>query len=472
MIGDFLNPLRAVLLWFGLTLATISSAAKAEECGALALVNARVIADDFASWREDQTLLIADGLIVAVGPGGEIEIPEGAQTIDLSGKMVIPGLWDAHVHTRYDGIDHLRLLLLHGITSLRDMGGPWTHLDRMKQWREEIASGERLGPRIWTAGTVLDNPGANWAHITVVHSPTEAREAVRKLKAEGADFVKVYSNLTPENYFAIIDEARLQDLPVHGHLPDAIAPDAASRAGQHTVEHADVLALALASGPAELDARGQPLNASLVGRIDPDKARLLAGVFKANDTYLVPTLSVMEHYTTLSTDTERARANPALRFIPAPYLKEWSAMVPRDPSEWQASALLARDITRLMHENGVPIVAGTDTVKPYFVPGDALHYELALLVKAGLSEGEAIRAATLTPARMMGVADSGLIEPGYMADLLVLNADPLADIANTRAIAAVVSAGRLIDRSDLDRIAGEIAAAAAQWNGLPSGRDR
>ncbi|MEE4539932.1 MAG: amidohydrolase family protein [Erythrobacter sp.] len=464
---------KMAIFWLGLSLIVGSGSASAAHSQPVALINANVLDEDFKGTTPNQTILIVDDRIVAVGMSGVVEVPQDARVVDLSGKTVIPGLWDAHVHTRYEGIDHLRLALIHGITTIRDLGGPWEHLHRLTQWRSEIDSGERLGPRIWTGGTVLNNPGANWAHITVVNTPEEGRQAVRRLRREGADFVKVYSQLTPDNYFAILDEADIQGLPVDGHLPYALSPEQAAEAGQRAIEHADNLAVGLSAGSPQTDADGRPVFANIVGKLDEKVIAQVAGVFIANETFLVPTLALPEHFVRLRTHQEDVRANPALRFIPRPYLSEWEASLPlTNLAEWQASALLAQQITISLHENGVPILAGTDVIKPFFVPGDALHQELASLVEAGLTEGEAIKAATLIPSQMMGVDDSGLIKAGYVADLVVLDQDPLSDIANSRKIAAVMRAGRLLDGANLDHMSDEIVAAAAQWNGLPSGRDR
>jgi len=445
----------------------------AEQSSVTALVNANAIDETFESTKRDQTILIAVDRIVAVGDTSEIEIPRDATVIDLAGKTVIPGLWDAHVHTRYDGIDHLNLLLLHGVTTLRDLGGPWRHVARLTEWREQIAGGAMLGPAIWTGGTVLNNPGAGWSHITVVNSPVEARAAVRRLKSAGADFVKVYSHLSRDNYLAIVDEANKQGLPVDGHVPYGVSPEEASRLGQRAIEHANVLVASMATREPDLDENGRPRMASLVDHLDPEGVATLASVFRTNGTYLVPTVALSQHFADATKGEARVLENEALRFIPSPYLKAWRENFrPRNLEEQEAGAVLARQVTLYLHQNGVPIVAGTDTVKPYFVPGDALHAELEILVAAGLGEGEAIRAATLTPAKMMGVDDSGLVKAGYVADLVILDRNPLEDIRNTRSISMVVRAGRILDRTALDQIATDIEARAARWSGLPSGRDR
>lgn len=447
-------------------------ASQTREARILALVGANVLQPDFTTLAPNQTLLIKGARILEVGPRDSLAVPAGAEVIDITGKTVIPGLWDAHIHSRYRGIDHMRLLIAHGITSTRDLGGPWEHLARLRRWREAITAGGMVGPRIWTAGTVLDNPGARWSHITVVHDPDEARAAVQRLKREGADFVKVYSNLTPENYDAIIAEAGRLGLPVDGHVPRAISPERASRSGQRILEHAGEVALALAPGTIPHLANGRIDWRALDGALSPEKADALAATFRTNGTALDPTLNLRRHFIALTRKEPAVLANPALRFIPAPYLAAWRTAPERtaDLAQWEANRNVEGQALAMLFRRGVPILAGTDTVKPYFVPGDALHDELAALVEAGLPPGEALRAATRTPAKVMGLTDLGLVAPGFLADLLVLDANPLEDISHTRDIAMVLANGRLFDGPALEALHEDIAAKAAQWNEEPTGR--
>ncbi|WP_172808193.1 amidohydrolase family protein [Croceicoccus mobilis] len=440
----------------------------------IALVGAEVLGPDFATWAHDRTVIVTGNRITAIGPAAETPIPDGAQIVDMRGRWIIPGLWDAHIHSRYKGIDHLRLLISHGITATRDLGGPWEHLPEQLAWRREIAAGTRVGPRWWTAGTVLNNPGARWSHITVVHDPDEARAAVDRLKREGADFVKVYSDLTPENYRAILAEAKAQGLPVDGHDPDAIPPLEASRAGQRVIEHAREVALALIEGEIPKLAGGYTDWTALENRLSAEKADEMAATFRENGTWLDPTLNLRRHFIGLAEKSDFVLDNPALRFIPRPYLDAWKMgerpTTPEIIAQWQANLRLESEAVRMLAQRGVPILAGTDTVKPFYVPGDGLHEELFALVDAGLSQGEAIRAATINPARMTGMKDLGLVQPGFLADLLVLDADPLADIGATRQIAMVIANGRAFDRAALDAMQADIAANAAAWDGVPTGR--
>lgn len=441
--------------------------------GTFAFVNATVIDGTGAAPRPNQTVVVSGGRIAAVGDSADVSIPSGARSIDATGQFLIPGLWDLHVHTRYEGIDHLRLLLVNGITTARDMAGPWSHLAKMKRWQDEIARGERIGPRLLIAGPLLDGPGSPWSHAAVVANPVEGRSAVQRLRAEGADFVKVYARLSRESFFAIVDEAKSVGLPFAGHVPRALSVTEASNAGQRSIEHLTGILLASSDRAEELrdGNRLDPVRTrALANSLNHSKLEELALLLRRNGTSVVPTLSL--GWTGLG----RARQDPQiieadrLRYVPEAYVESWMrARVPSVERE-SISFETAVELVGVLHAHGVSILAGTDVVKPFFVPGFSLHDELSLLVRAGLSEMEAIQAATRNAARFAGMDNVGTIERDMVADLLVLDANPLENIDNTRTIAAVMSAGRLIERSRLQEILSEIRETAASWSGVPTGR--
>ena len=441
--------------------------------GTFAFVHATVIDATGAAPKRNQTVVVSGGRIAAVGDSADVAIPSGARAIDATGKFLIPGLWDLHVHTRYQGIDHLRLLLVNGITTARDMGGPWSHLNIIKRWRDEIARGERIGPRLLTGGPLLDGADSPWSHAAVVPDEEEGRRVVRQLSAEGADFAKVYSGLTRESFFAIADEARSVGLPVVGHVPNAVSVTEASDAGQRSVEHMTGILLASSDREGEFrnGDRFDPLRLrALRNSLDLSKFEALAALLRRNGTSVVPTLS--NGWTRLG----RARQDEGvleadrLRYVPEAYRTEWTRLQPPSVDFETISFETGVELVGLLHAHGVSILAGTDVVKPFFVPGFSLHDELRLLVDAGLSELEAIQAATRNAARFVGMEDVGTIELGMVADLILLDADPLENIENTRTIAAVVSRGRLIERSALQHVLSEIADSAATWAGVPTGR--
>src|SRR6516164_1484378 len=189
----------SLVSWCGGALAQVQT----DRTGPAAFVHATVIDGTGADARPDQTVVVSEDRIAAVGPSGKVVIPRGTHIIDATGLFLMPGLWDAHIHTRYEGIDHLRLLIANGITSARNMSGPPEHLRELLAWREQIKKGERVGPCLLTAGPILDGPGSLRPTNVIVNNSDEGRQAVRQMKSEGADFVKVTDRLSRESFYAI-----------------------------------------------------------------------------------------------------------------------------------------------------------------------------------------------------------------------------------------------------------------------------
>ena len=443
-----------------------------------AITHVTVIDGTGAPPKTNQTVLVAGDRITAIGAVDAVRIPRGARTIDATGRFLIPGLWDAHIHTRYEGIDHLRLLISNGITSARNMSGPWEHLSQIHSWRKQIQKGERVGPRLLTAGPLLDGPGTGRAVQVAVSNADEARAAVRKTKREGADFVKVYNLLSRESYFAIAAEARAQGLPYVGHVPFRVTPEEASAAGQLTLEHLDGILIASSSREEQLRQQlaefrpnpGQRTRSPLDGTalseaFSGQKLSALAERLKANQTTVVPTLSVCRNR------IEGPSANPQdrLRYIPAGYIDAWKQSVVIDTVEERRVRFEhCERVVQGLDAAGVTILAGTDGISAFQITGFSLQDELALLVKAGLSETRALQAATRNPARVFNLTDQGTIENGKRADLVLLDANPLEHIENTRTIRFVMAAGRMFDRGDLDEMLADIATRAREWTGAPT----
>jgi hypothetical protein len=440
-----------------------------------AFIHAAVIDGTGAALKRDQTVVVTGDRITAVGSFHNTKVPPGVQVFDGTGRVMIPGLWDAHVHTRYVGIDHLRLFVANGITSVRNMSAPWDHLSEIRAWRDEIRAGRRIGPRILTSGPVLDGPGAGRNTSMVVAEPEEGRQAVQRIRREGADFVKVYNLLSRESYFAIAAESRAQQLPFEGHIPLAINTTEAVAAGQRTIEHADPLLLGASDREQELRQRsvgwrpdpnvrrGPIMGAELIESFNAAKLSALADRLREKRVAVVPTLVAF-----------RNRFDPpkpvlGLEYVPSAYLDSWKRMPPT--ASQGNDRLLYKHFQRVLKaasDTGVTILAGTDVGVPFEVSGFSLHEELSLLVNAGLSEMKVLQAATRDPARAFNITDQGTIERGMRADLLLLDANPLQNIENTRRIRTVVVAGRVLQRSDLDRMLEEIHIAATQWQGVPT----
>ena len=455
--------------------------------GAFAFVHATVIDGTGAAAKHNQAVLVSEDRITAVGPSGKVAIRRGARTIDATGRFLIPGLWDAHVHTRYEGIDHLRLLIANGITSARNMSAPWEYLPKILSLREQIAKGDRIGPRLLTAGPVLDGalggglgPGradprfrATDQHIS---NPEEGRQAVRRVKSEGADFVKVYNLLSRETYFAIAAEAKAQELPFVGHVPFAISAGEASEAGQRSIEHLDNILWSSSTQEEEIRKQAQSYEAALsvtpkllFESFSPAKLRALADHLKQNDTAVTPTLSLYRNRFESRRQSSFIASIDRLKNVPPSYVEVWKGRGgPNSEEDARMQFQQCLTVVRELHKAGVTILAGTDVGTAYQIPGISLHDELALLVQSGLSPMDALQAATLNPARAFNLTDQGTIEPGMRADLVLLDANPLENIDNARKIRVVVARGRVLNRIDLDAMLSDIQSVASQWSGTPT----
>jgi hypothetical protein len=462
------------MILFGVTALSQQATLQTDGRRVLAFTHVTVIDGTGAPPKANQIVLITGDRITAVGDN--MPIPREARTVDATGRFLIPGLWDAHIHTRYQGIDHLRLLIANGITSTRNMSGPWEHLPQIYSWREEIRNGERVGPRLLTAGPIIDGPGTGRAVQVAVANGDEARQIVRRIHREGADFIKVYSLLSRESYFAIADEAKQLGLPFVGHVPFSMTAAEASAAGQRSIEHLPAILLESSSQeeqirqqlanwrpiPGERTAVG-PLNTkTLTASFSIEKLNALAERLLVNQTAVVPTLSVCRN----GIEGPGAHGPDRIRYIPAVYIEAWKqAALPDTVEDRRLNFEYCEKIVRSLDAAGVTILAGTDGIMAFQISGFSLQDELALLVKAGMSEMRALQAATRNPARTFNLVDQGTIESGMRADLVLLDANPVENIANTRRIRSVVAGGRLIERSELDAMLVDIEAAAKKWPG-------
>jgi imidazolonepropionase-like amidohydrolase len=346
--------------------------------------------------------------------------------------------------------------------------------------KRQLAEGRRRGPpRFLSAGPAVDGDPYLMSKKVVVRTAADARTVVDQLASHGADFIKVYENVSREAYFAIIDEARRRHIPVDGHLPFRITPREAANAGQRTVEHPEAFAagcstaadaererfarvLADYDGPAGSEKlllmQMQHLRALYDSR-DPAACASTFEAYRQNGVAVTADLLVYHHIV----HAEQILSDAArVRFVPETIRRGWKSFLNSETAREVQSVLrpvpaLELEDVRLANEAGVVLLAGTDVDIPMGVPGLSLHEELVRLVEAGLTPLQALQAATRNPARVLGLADSlGSVEPGKLADLLVLDANPLEDIRNTQKIGAVVADGQLYRRADLDRLLAKV----------------
>ncbi|HEX3718903.1 MAG TPA: amidohydrolase family protein [Verrucomicrobiae bacterium] len=391
-----------------------------------------------AAPQPDVTVVITGDRITAMGRSVDVRSPENAQIVDATGKFLIPGLWDMHVH--WEDKDYLPLFIANGVTGIRIIWGMPVH----HEWRKEIEQGSLVGPRMLIASAIVDGPNPVWPDSDKAANAAEGRQAVTNARQDGADFVKVYSRLPREAYFAIADEAKKQGIPFEGHVPDSISVEEASKAGQKSIEH---------------------LTGVLAACSTPAKTEAMLAEFKKNHTWQCPTFTVLRSMMT----SDPAQTNPRLlKYISPALVGYWAAQDKLGTVATITRSLIGEgyfqkhlDMVGAMQRAGVPILAGTDTENPYCFPGFSLHDELGLLVRAGLTPMEALQSATINPARFMGRENElGTIEKGKLADLVLLDANPLDNIANTRKIAAVVARGRLFPRSSLEAMLAQVEAHA------------
>ncbi len=438
--------------------------------------------------QTNMTVLVDGDRIVAVGPADELVAAEGTPQLNGEDRFLIPGLWDMHVHLamgepEIEPSRQLELYLAHGVVGVRDMGSEWQQIQTLRQ---RVADGEVRGPKIVSSGPFVNGPQAEQPEVLSVTDEAEARQAVQSLVAMGVDFVKAQAALSREAYLALVDEARLNDLPVHGHIPDALTALEVSAAGQRTIEHVspaiasdagmffstsaneqelrqELMDLAAARGrddadPQALATRYRALQQSLVATYDEAKGSELFAALRANETWVVPTLVWSRAYVP---PNDQWPTDLPLDLLPVASRQRWEGIYERyfagaNPEKLTGYQRLddgSRSLVGALHRAGVGVLAGTDSPFGYVIPGFSLHQELEMLVLAGLSPGEALATATSSPAKLLGqLATRGTIEVGKVADLVLLTANPLEDIRNSRKIDSVVIAGTSLSRAELDGV--------------------
>jgi imidazolonepropionase-like amidohydrolase len=472
------HPYRIFLLAVLLAASSQLSAQSVPRSRMLVFLHVTVINPGTSAVEEDRAVVIREGRITAVTSAAGFAAPEWAKVVDASGKYMIPGLWDMHVHSAFgDWFPRgreviLPLFVANGVTGVRDMGGD---LPVLFAWRKEIAAGEIVGPRMVVSGPMLDGylPGGKETRFPsslAVMTPADAVKAVDSLKAQGADFIKVQSVIPHDAYVAAAEEAHKQDLPFVGHVPDHIKITESVVLGQKSIEHFMGVLEGCSSQEDKLLAGATEDTKLLLSSYDEAKCHELIALLARSHTWLVPTM-VWNRQGGLLDEVAFAH-QPLDKYVPTywrdvTWKRFYDQMMPGvkvDPVSLRKQEIAQMlHMIGVLHKGGVEFMAGTDTAPGiYVMPGFSLHDELANFFEAGFSPMDALATATSNPAKFLGRDDMGAVAPGNVADVVVLDGNPLTDIRNTRKISAVVADGRYYDRPRLDGILAGVEKAAKQ----------
>jgi imidazolonepropionase-like amidohydrolase len=453
----------------------VSSAQQKPAPAPVVITHATVINPGTSLVQANRTVVITGDHITSVSDTPQFQSPKNAWVIDATGQYLIPGLWDMHVHSAFGdwfpgGRDIiLPLFIANGVTGVRDMGGDAPVL---LEWRKQIAAGQIIGPRMIISGPMLDgylpNGKLRFPSSIAITTPTSAVAAVDSLKTQGMDFIKVQSAISHDAYLAAAAEAHKQGLPIVGHVPDKVRIKEVVEAGQKSIEHLMGI-FEGCSTEEDKFIKGEGNLKLLLTTQDRERCELLTKLLVQNQTWQVPTLAWQRGGTFL--DQRDLKHQPLDKYVPV-YWRDvtWhrftDEMMPdllRDPLGLRQQYFTCNlQMVGALHHAGVPFMAGTDAAPGvYIMPGFSLHDELANFVEAGFTPMEALQTATSNPAKFLGIeASFGSVEPGKIADLVLLSANPLEDIRNTQKINIVIAGGRLFDRAALGQILMKVEAAA------------
>jgi imidazolonepropionase-like amidohydrolase len=435
---------------------------------ALVFIGVNVIPMNSDGVLRDQTVIVEGNRFVRIGSRALVALPANARHIQAAGQYMLPGLADMHAHITASEDEatnpDLLLYLASGVTTLRNMVGSPAHLDLKKR----LNDGELTGTRLFTVSPLLEGEDAVWSFAIQVVDPADAAAKVAEFAEAGYDAVKVYHTLSPEVYESVIEAAQRHHLPVVGHIPFGIGIERALRAGHKSVEHlrgydidgvpADVLAVDGGRSPRRF--------ASWLGMSDA-RMEELAQATVAAGAWNCPTFVVNDMLANLE-QFAAAAGHPMSRYLPPPVRERLSSNPLAPLFSPEAREMLAKakprqlEFLKALHDAGANLLIGTDSMVHSLVPGFTVIDEIANFVQAGLTEQEAIAAATVEPARYLGTLNSsGTIEPGKLADLILVDGNPLEDIDNLRKIAGVAIGGRWSSQSDLQQ---ELEKMAESWN--------
>ena len=441
----------------------VLSAQQAQSAGTVAFVNVNVVPMDRDRVVQNQTVIVRDGRIATIGPSASTQAPAGATVVESRGKYLMPGLAEMHAHIPGAQASPeltenvLFLYLANGITTIRGMLGSPSHL----QLRERVKSGQLLGPRIYTSG-----PSFNGNSVPTADS---ARRMVIAQKSAGYDLLKVHPGLSREVFDAIDKTADSVGIPFAGHVSLGVGLARTLEAKQATVDHLDGYVEAIVADSVRRKADSSAFfGYNLVEHVDRSKIAPLAQATKAAGVWNVPTMSLFEDWV-IAGDSASLMSREELKYVPAQMRAQWLVATrnfqsnPNYSRQRSQSFLeIRRQILRALRDAGAGLLLGSDAPQVFNVPGFSIHEELRAMVASGLTPFEALSSGTRNVAIYFGAENErGTVATGKVADLLLLDSNPLADVANAQRRAGVMVRGRWLPESEIQRRLEQIAAAGA-----------
>ncbi len=422
-------------------LAEISKGIPGSHDSTLAIVGGTLIDGTGSAPVPDAAVVIRNGRISAAGPRAKVKIPRHAKVIDAHGKTILPGLWDMHAH--FEQVEWGPIYLAAGVTTVRDCGNEFEFITAV---RDAIAQGRGLGPRLLLAG-IVDGTGPLALGVERVDTPEQAKSWVDKYHAAGFQQMKIYSSVKLQELKLVADEAHRLGMTVTGHVPEGLNAYQTIAAGQDQINHIQYIVDTMhAPFPADMNRLDRAKAEANLDLESPEAEKALT-FLKDHHTVVDPTLAIFEFFT-ISTAKPPASFEPGVNKVAPELAEQLTDVEPPTAHAAIAEQVFEKQVALVgaLHRAGIPVVAGTDQT----VPGYSLHREIELYVQAGFTPMEAIEAATIVPARVMGLEkELGTVEKGKRGDLILITGNPLEDIHNTRNVDYVITNGTMYHSAEL-----------------------